>query len=80
MSDTPDHGHGHSHDRTPEPSPEVPRRRMPAPARWLAIVLLAVVVLFLLFTEIFPRVEQYLNQDPTLGAPDAAVYALRSPR
>jgi hypothetical protein len=63
-------------------TPARPRRRMPRPLRWFATVLLAIVVLFLLFTEIFPRVEQYLNQDPTLGAgvPVVAVQAERSPR
>jgi hypothetical protein len=35
--------------------------------RALGIILLALVVLWLLFTQVFPRVERYL-EDPTLGS------------
>lgn len=40
--------------------------------RALLIVLVAIVVLWLLFTQVFPRVERYL-EDPTLEAGRAVV-------
>jgi hypothetical protein len=53
--------------------------------RWVRIMVWTVViavVVVLLFTVVFPRVERML-EDPTMGAPgpgDLAVQAERSPR
>lgn len=44
----------------------------PRVLRAVAIVVLALVVLWVLFTQVFPRVESYL-EDPTLDAGRAAV-------
>lgn len=40
---------------------------MPRPVRILLLVLLIAVAITVLFTTVFPRVEQILEQDPTLG-------------
>lgn len=47
-------------------------------ARIGGIILLAVVVIYLLFTQVFPRVEGYL-EDPTLGAPPTAAHETTLP-
>jgi hypothetical protein len=44
---------------------------VPRPVRILLIVLLVAVAVIVLFTTVFPRVEQILEQDPTLDAPAA---------
>jgi hypothetical protein len=41
---------------------------VPRPVRILLLVLLIAIAVTVLFTTIFPRVEQWLEQDPTLGA------------
>lgn len=40
---------------------------MPRPVRILLLVLLVAIAVTVLFTTIFPRVERWLEQDPTLG-------------
>lgn len=46
--------------------PDTPRR-LSAPVRWTLIVVVAVVVLVVLFTVVFPWLEQTIS-NPTLGA------------
>jgi hypothetical protein len=41
---------------------------VPRPVRILLLILLIAIAVTVLFTTIFPRVEQWLEQDPTLGA------------
>jgi hypothetical protein len=41
---------------------------VPRPVRILLLVLLIAIAVTVLFTTIFPRVEEWLEQDPTLGA------------
>jgi hypothetical protein len=41
---------------------------VPRPVRILLLILLVAIAVTVLFTTIFPRVEQWLEQDPTLGA------------
>jgi hypothetical protein len=40
---------------------------VPRPVRILLLVLLIAIAVTVLFTTIFPRVEEWLEQDPTLG-------------
>jgi hypothetical protein len=41
---------------------------VPRALRIVLLVLLIAAAVYLLFTVVFPRVEQILEQDPTLGA------------
>jgi hypothetical protein len=41
---------------------------VPRPVRILLLVLLIAIAVTVLFTTVFPWVEQVLEQDPTLGA------------
>lgn len=49
-----------------DPQPPAGRSRSARIGRALLVVVVAVAVLWLLFTQVFPRVERYL-EDPTLG-------------
>lgn len=46
---------------------------MPRPVRIALVVLLLAVVVVVLFTVVFPWVEQLLEQDPTVSGPPAAL-------
>jgi hypothetical protein len=41
---------------------------VPRPVRILLLVLLIAIAITVLFTTVFPRVEELLEQDPTMGA------------
>lgn len=49
-----------------------PERRFTGPVRWATIVALALVILVVLFTVVFPWLERNLS-NPTLGSAPPAI-------
>lgn len=48
--------------------PRAAFRRLPRPVRWLVLLILAAAVVTVLFTEVFPRVERFIDNPVLDGA------------